>query len=73
MSAPTATRDFNFVSPRVETFEVWKAEDGRWRVHAWDNQDEPVHDTVTGRSFPSMGAARSAAQYAWPKAIEVFL
>jgi hypothetical protein len=68
-----ATLDFNDVNPKVETYEVYKTEGGRWRVYAWDGQDERLHDSVTARSFPNMGAARDAAKYAWPKAIEVFL
>jgi len=67
-----ATLGLNDVNPKVETYEVWKTEGGRWRLHAWDREDEPVHDSVTGRSFAAMGAARNAAKYAWPKALEVF-
>lgn len=67
------TLGLNDINLKVETYEVYKTEDGRWKVKAWDREDEPVYDSITGRLFVTMGAARSAAKYAWPKAIEVFL
>lgn len=69
----TSAPDFNDVHPRVETYEIWKTGGGRWRLYAWDHEDERAHDSVSARSFPTMAAARAAAQKAWPKAIEVFL